>query len=701
MTPADIYSSLSHQPTPQQKAIAESEDQNIFSLASAGSGKTTTIVFRILYLIKALRVRPESIILFSFSRSATHTIRQELTQALGENTVRKMTISTFHAYAYQIVKDNASTLDIKPDELSLIGNAELESLLKTTAQRLHDRGSVGRVITTEDLPSLMTGYRQIRTQGGKFAGQLFHQKILSDCISYMDFKSLYTFDDLLFLTDSLFSKHKDVADRYASAFSHMILDEAQDTSPKVFDILYRLLTKEHHFMCTGDIQQLLYGFLGCSPRKLIQFSKDRKCVIHRLDETFRFGPSIAKVANSIVNDLSLEEEYKLRTQTTQKSKPVTFHPISKETIGKTICDQITAWRDSGVNYDQMYIIARTNRELISITQELLRAGIPAVNRGEGFLQRREIKHILSALQIIKSCRRDDWLTFINPYPVGIDAKMVGRVFANFSGTLDQMETFIRTIDISGIGPKRKEEFIQLITYLKAVEGMIKTEERLDFRAVARALHLNQTTYMTTNEKTREGESIVEERWKFIDALSDLSQSLAAPPMNIAEHIKLSFDVPVHDQSNAVTLQTAHRSKGMTLPYVIVSTQRFFSFAKTEQEIQWEKYALYVSATRAKEQLVFLVDPNRAAARYAPKEWQEAFVSQSSQAGTPSKTLRSLATGKNHPVPIYPTKVIDVRPKAVHLQIKSRRLWFPRSAISTNEEGTKVFAASWIAEQHNL
>lgn len=701
--------------TKQQESLKVTDEQNILCLASAGSGKSFTLVHRITHLINDKKVKPEDIYLFSFSRTATQEIREKLAEALGKHILQRMYISTFHAYAYKIVMEQAKVLKLNKDTMSIIGSNQLEALLKYTGKRMIEKGEIYQSLGRADLQQILAVYTKAR-HFNDYSGLASYQKyVLKDVIEYMERKQTYTFDDLLELVKNLFYKHPIHATYYANQFKYLILDEAQDTSSYVFEILRLLLNDTHHFTAVGDIQQNLYGFTGCDPDNLISFAKDRNCKIMQLNQTFRFGETICDLANEVVKDLDIEDEYKINTETVQVSKnPVYIHVEDRNDALKSGVEAIEKWISEGVELKDIYVLARTNRELQEYMNELLKKEIPATNRGESFLKRKEIEFILSALAILKNNNREDWLLFVKPLPVGINTKIVNLAFADFEGSLEELKDRINNKSILGIGAKRKKEFNQLFETLYYLAKALENNLR-DFKEIGKLLGIKDTDFMSTAQTTAEGTSIQDERWEYLEVLTQMSKEYRGSILTFPEYLKTYFDVDSSNDQNAVTLLTIHKSKGMTLPYVVLDTKKFFSFANSAKEELWEKFCLYVGITRAKHELYYLFKPDNPCINYVPDEVAELVIPEEmleSRKEKPTKKepetqqdillkLAGLVTGSNHTVELKVNTILQSTDKAIHLESNGLKHWIPKSAMSVSVAKEKIFIATWYAQSKGL
>jgi superfamily I DNA/RNA helicase len=695
--------------TRQQHELVTTKEPNVLCLASAGSGKSTTLVYRIHHLISNRGIDAGKIRLYSFSRTATSEIREKLEGLLHPHDFSRLEVSTFHAYAYHLLLRNAQTIGIETSKMGLWNDNQLEGLIKHTGHRMMAQGAIESEPSASRLESILANYRSFRHEN-----QLPHhispddQRILTSVVSYMNDTVVYTYADLLSLTIRIFTQHPEILKKEQSSLTHLILDEAQDTQGEVFTILALLLNDQHEFTAVGDIQQNLYGFTGADPDNLIQYSKMRNCTIMQLNQTFRFGKTIADVANRVVADLAIEDRYKIKTRTEKQSMNVRYMKIDPYSASRAVIKTIRGWYEQGSEYTQMFVLARTNRELLAHAKALITEQIPFVNRGVSFSSRKEIQHILSAINIVNANRREDWIEFVKPYRVGIDTTMVTNAFEALGhGTIRQLRALIEGVKIPKIGPKRQAEFLELIDILLSLEQLV-SQNCHDMRQFAHEMKITDCEYMITASSSEDGIDVIQERWEYIDLLTDLARQNEDSVSTLPAFIQTAFDIQPANQANAVTLMTIHRAKGMNLPFVILDTKKFFSFSTDEKEIQWEKFALYVGITRAEKQLVYLVDPANTKTHYLTTEVKRNLIDSDERGyqashggGDLFSQVAQLASGRAKDYPIRVKKVISASEKAMQLEVHSRKLWFPKSSIAVDRTTKQIYCAYWIAQQHGL
>jgi DNA helicase-2/ATP-dependent DNA helicase PcrA len=487
----------------------------------------------------------------------------------------------------------------------------------------------------------------------------------------------------------------------------VILDEAQDTAKSVFEVLRLLITQKHGFCAIGDIEQCLFGFAGCSPENLIAYANERGCHILTLHETFRFGPTIASLANRVVDDMDIEKRFKISTTTSQDSAPIASYPVEDPKLPQQqVLDIVNSWRNRGIPLSSMAVLCRTNKELSEYMALLNANGIACQNKGLSMLNRLEVKHMLSAVSLIQNNNLDDWITIINQYAIGVDSVTMSAVFEGFTGSLTQMKAHMAAKPIVGVGPGRINVISSMVDKILTMKRLIDAGEK-DFYKLAEVINIRETKFIKTARLNAEGQSLAEERLEFLGVLTRLAKEYGPNIYGFREYLQTLMDYDGSDQHTrqAVNLLTVHKSKGMTLPYTILDTKRFFTMLDHPQAHLWEQFCLYVGITRAKYELHLFYDPNQPTAEYivedplVRRQIRNQRLERESQAvASPLEQLKMMELGSGT-VPIDIERLIHPTNNAVLVQVNGRETWIPKKALRVR--GDHVFVSLWKAKELGL
>ena len=240
-------------------------------LAGPGSGKTLTIVNRIRYLIEECHIRPEEILVVTFTRFAAAEMKERLCSLMGRREI-PVTAGTFHGIYYGILKwayrfgpQNILSEEEKYQLLRpIVGRQELEpsdeeDFLRDIAEE------IGRV-------------KNNRTDISEFVSSKCGAETFRDI--YREYekerKALrkIDFDDMLVVCYELFASRPDVLAMWQKRFRYILVDEFQDINRVQYDVLRMLAFPENNLFVVGDDDQAIYGFRGADPEIMFRFGKD-------------------------------------------------------------------------------------------------------------------------------------------------------------------------------------------------------------------------------------------------------------------------------------------------------------------------------------------------------------------------------------------------------------------------------------------
>lgn len=294
--------------TDAQKRVitADSLPNSLINIISGpGTGKTTTLCNRILYLLSK-GVNPSEIVVFSLTNQSVIDFKNNLISIIGKSLANSIYISTLHSFANKIVKNNSSYWEILRDKKT-IDLKILNSILKDLSfhKSLSNSSKIQNDLISKLKYSEILKYKikdpQIYKQ---YLNYQFHG------INSLGINSIY--DKMVYEATQFlkFSKNENIPS-FISNFKEIIVDEFQDISAILLDFIL-ILSKNKQLTIAGDIDQSLYVFNGATPdlniNKILNYYKennyDLKDIV--LDETFRFSNDIHKFSlNLLGTDYSL------------------------------------------------------------------------------------------------------------------------------------------------------------------------------------------------------------------------------------------------------------------------------------------------------------------------------------------------------------------------------------------------------------
>ena len=254
----------------QKKAAAHAEGPCLV-LAGPGSGKTMTIVNRIKYLIEKRKVKPEQILVVTFTRFAASEMRSRLCSLMGRRDL-PVTMGTFHGIYYGILK---WAYRMGPENI-LSENEKYQILRGVVSEQKME------VFDEEDF------LKDIAAEIGKIKNnRLDVEEFVSEKCSADAFRNIYRgfeerrkqlrkidFDDMLVLCYELFRSRPDVLAMWQKKFRYILIDEFQDINRIQYDVIRMLAAPEDNLFVVGDDDQAIYGFRGADSGLMFRFLED-------------------------------------------------------------------------------------------------------------------------------------------------------------------------------------------------------------------------------------------------------------------------------------------------------------------------------------------------------------------------------------------------------------------------------------------
>lgn len=361
-----------------QSRAAAHLDGPCMVIAGPGSGKTFTILQRIEQLLKK-GVRPEEILVITFTRYAAKEMRQRFYEARRGKPL-PVTFGTFHGIYYGILRWaygwDASCLLDESRRYELLEKAYRESLTgdflrEDTEEKKDLLKELGDEISRVANCGWTASYVPKATD---------RQRFLKICRSYQQLKrreNKIDFDDMLILCRNLLRDHPDILRKWQKRFSYILVDEFQDSNPVQYEVLKLLAAPRNNLFVVGDDDQSIYGFRGAKPHIMQSFLKDfptagRIC----LEVNYRSTAHIVSGASRVIRH-NRERFAKNIRSGREKSKTVHIQETRDAMEeGRYVLRKILCLREEGIRAGEIAVLFRTAREGGLIAELLTRQGIP-------------------------------------------------------------------------------------------------------------------------------------------------------------------------------------------------------------------------------------------------------------------------------------------------------------------------------------
>ncbi|HLL55094.1 MAG TPA: UvrD-helicase domain-containing protein [Myxococcaceae bacterium] len=647
----DASSLLADLNPPQKDAVLHG-DGPLLVLAGAGSGKTRVITRRVAHLMVERRVWAWKILAVTFTNKAAREMKERLVHLLGPE-ANEIFVSTFHSAAARILRREAEKVGLTKsfviyddaDQLQLVKRAMREARIDSmiTAREILNR--IDQEKNAARLPAEMRmdphSYRDKAVQQTYFA----YQRLLKAA-------NAVDFNDLLLLLVRLLRDDQEARAYYQGRFSHVLVDEFQDTNPVQYELLKLLAPPStSNLVVVGDDDQSIYRWRGANVDNILGFPKVYAgAKVVKLEQNYRSDQTILEAANAVISRNERRMPKKLWSER-PKGEPLTLL-ISRDERGEAqeVARKIhEVYRQGIAPYQQMAVFYRTNAQS-RVLEEALRLGrVPyTLVSGRSFYERAEVKDAAAYLRLMVNPRSDaDVLRVINTPARGIGDTTVERLtdFAQQRGTsvYEALGELSAITTLNSGATKRLSSFRALVDSL-AAEGAQAPDAA---SAVERMLKLSGLIAAHEAEGTEESNTRAENLREFLGAAQEfdltrsaippvvpnappgVSEGTPAPPPDpgaAAEAAALDVDVPplqafleqisLVGEADAVVgdgrvaLMTLHAAKGLEFDVVFLTGmedgvfphQRALEGGAADEEMSEERRLCYVGFTRARRRL---------------------------------------------------------------------------------------------------
>ncbi len=461
--------------TPPQRESVLHRGGPLLIVAGAGSGKTRVLTRRIAHLIVTGDAAPWQILAITFTNKAADEMRRRVIELVGRRGAR-MWVSTFHSACVRILRAHGDRLGYK-GSFTIYDDADSRRLIEIICRemdidtkKLPPRSIQGQISQAK---SAQRGPEEFRAA----ALTIFDRRVADVFDRYqqrMVAANAMDFDDLLLNVVLLFRNHPDVLEHYQKRFTHILLDEYQDTN-SVQNALAVMLASDHrNIVVVGDSDQSVYRFRGADISNILDFERafpDATAIT--LDQNFRSTQTILDAANAvIVNNVSRKPKT-LWTDAGQGERIVRYRAEDEYDEAAWVAHEVTRLhREQDLRWGDVAVFYRTNAQSRALEEAMVRAEVPyKVVGGTKFYDRREVKDVMAYLRVLVN--PDDevsWRRIVNVPKRGVGETSVARL-AGWAG--QRGESFgeaVRQADQVGVSGKAGAALVELSILLDELRG---------------------------------------------------------------------------------------------------------------------------------------------------------------------------------------------------------------------------------------
>ena len=582
----------------QTEAVAHNKGPCMV-LAGPGSGKTLTIAKRIEYLIMKHKVRPEEILVITFTKYAAWEMKNRTRSICGPSSYA-VTFGTFHGIYYGILKWayclNQSNL-LSDEEKYRILREILPGIDWDQEPEADEEKDYLQELAIE-IGNVKNNCMDIEEyEPVKYTTEKFRKLYRT----YEETKKKYRkidFEDMLIQCRDLFMKRPDILKKWQEKFQYILVDEFQDVNQAQYDVVRMLAAPQDNLFVVGDDDQSVYGFRGAKPGIMKEFMKDYpKARQILLDVNYRSSGYIVKGALRVIGNNKIRFEKKI--EAFRKPDETVHVQEVKDPVQEAeyVLERIREYREKGVSYTEMAVLYRTNVDARAMSELMTEYQIPFVmkehlnNIYEHFIALDMISYLRLSqgeydrkyfLQIAN--RPNRYLTRESMKTGNVSYESLRRYYRDKDWMVDRIDQL--EWDMKMICDKTPYAAIQYIRKRMGYDEFLK--EYAAYRKIS----------------SEDLFAVLEEIWQNSKGYGTIKEWF--------EHIE-SYGKMLKEQNKkngekeGVNLMTMHAAKGLEFDTVFVIEANEgscpYKKATADEEIEEERRLFYVAMTRAKRKLV--------------------------------------------------------------------------------------------------
>ncbi|KAL3680202.1 hypothetical protein R1sor_023158 [Riccia sorocarpa] len=413
----------------QREAAASDITKPLLILAGPGSGKTSTMVARLVHILQE-GTEPKNVLAMTFTTAAASEMRDRVGAAIGKAKAKELTISTFHSFCLQLCRMHADKLGRTSEFLVYGSGQQRKAVIEATRIALLENKNAGlsgvdakRNVDSEEMsPALCREqakkWQQFVTQAkcaGKTSdyyercGNVLGASVLKNYEKTLAACNALDYHDFISSAVKLFEEHQSVLEECQKSWCSILVDEFQDTSAMQYKFL-RCLASHQRITIVGDDDQSIFGFNGANSAGFSSFKKDfpnHKEV--RLHQNYRSTRCIVEAASALIRN---------NNKRCQSEQPVTENNLGDKIKIKEcrtesaqcafVADAILMATSSSPNFSFGSVAVLYRRQVTGkLFQTTFRARkIPFNLHGVAFYRKKIIKNIIAIFWTALPERKD-------------------------------------------------------------------------------------------------------------------------------------------------------------------------------------------------------------------------------------------------------------------------------------------------------
>lgn len=563
-------------------------------LAGPGSGKTTVITHRIKNLIEKAEVRPENILVVTFTKAAAISMQKRFSTLMNGGKGQLVTFGTFHSVFYKILRKSR--------------RYEATEILSERQKTDYIREIIGRYgISSNDISELS---QNIINDIGNIKGNMLNaQEYEPSCCKKEDFIKVYNaynlelkrdgkmdFDDILRECYLLLCENHTILEQWRELYKYILIDEFQDINRIQMNIIELLASPLNNIFVVGDDDQSIYGFRGARPEIMIEFKDyypEAELIV--LNVNYRSTQSIINVAGRVIENNKTRLDKCAHANNNKDFQPDIRKFRNQVEELKFVVSKIKEYENQGISLSEMAILVRNNSQIQEISSFLKNRKIEAEsgkhrsNICNGMVAKDILSYVRGALKFDGTYFNEDLIYVLNKPQRYISRQVVLSVNMNISAvrriySKNNIDSFLFHIEMI-----RKLPPQAALSYIRKGAGY---EEYLRLYAIENNIPMSGLL--------KQLEQLAQECSKF-NTLEQWINSIDSAQNSEGQNFgkKSSGE---GGTNNRINIMTMHGSKGLEFKavFIVDANQGIIPTSKAlrERDFEEERRLFYVAITRA-------------------------------------------------------------------------------------------------------
>lgn len=563
-------------------------------LAGPGSGKTTVITHRIKNLIEKAEVRPENILVVTFTKAAAISMQKRFSTLMNGGKGQLVTFGTFHSVFYKILRKSR--------------RYEATEILSERQKTDYIREIIGRYgISSNDISELS---QNIINDIGNIKGNMLNaQEYEPSCCKKEDFIKVYNaynlelkkdgkmdFDDILRECYLLLCENHTILEQWRELYKYILIDEFQDINRIQMNIIELLASPLNNIFVVGDDDQSIYGFRGARPEIMIEFKDyypEAELIV--LNVNYRSTQSIINVAGRVIENNKTRLDKCAHANNDKDFQPDIRKFRNQVEELKFVVSKIKEYENQGISLSEMAILVRNNSQIQEISSFLKNRKIEAEsgkhrsNIYNGMVAKDILSYVRGALKFDGTYFNEDLIYVLNKPQRYISRQVVLSVNMNISAvrriySKNNIDSFLFHIEMI-----RKLPPQAALSYIRKGAGY---EEYLRLYAIESNIPMSGLL--------KQLEQLVQECSKF-NTLEHWINSIDSAQNSEGQNFGKNSSGE-GGTNNRINIMTMHGSKGLEFKavFIVDANQGIIPTSKAlrERDFEEERRLFYVAITRA-------------------------------------------------------------------------------------------------------